>query len=452
MKILLVNPTKLDIYGKPIKFKTAWFPPLNIAMLNSLTPVQHNVTVINDVVEDVDFSSSYNLVGITSMTAQIERAYQISDKFRASGTKVVIGGFHATLLSKEVKEHADSVVIGEVDNIWEQILSDCENGNLKEFYQDTSAPDLQKLLIPKWDNINLDIYAKQFNDKYPIMMPLFTTRGCVFDCKFCSVSKFYGKTYRVKPVANVIKEIDSLDFKNYFFVDDNIACNPNYSRELFKALSGKNISWYSQISTTVLKTPDLIDLAAKGGCHRLFIGIESINKNNLQSMDKSFNKIEEYEELFARVRKAGIVPEASIIFGLDNDTPEVFGETIDFLMKNKVETAIFWILIPLPGTEVFNEMNDGGRLITKDWSLYDGTNVVFQPINFTKDDLYTNYWDTYQKYFSLKNIMKRIFYTVPISPNPVGQFLETFFLQYNFRKKVNSYLHPMFGGVNRIIN
>ncbi len=121
-------------------------------------------------------------------------------------------------------------------------------------------------------------------------------------------------------------------------------------------------------------------------------------------------------------------------------------------MKNKVETAYFWILIPLPGTDVLNEMNDGGRLIAKNWSMYDGTNVVFQPINFTTDNLYTNYWKAYQKYFSLKNIMKRIFYTVPISPNPFGQFFETLFLQYNFRKKVNSYLHPMFGGIDRITN
>jgi len=146
--------------------------------------------MVNDIVENIDFSSDYDLVAITAMTTQIGRAYQIADKFRAIGVKVIIGGIHATVLPDEAKEHADSVVIGEVDNLWEDILCDFEKNQFKDFYKDASRPDLQKLILPRWDNMNLNIYPKPYGHKLP-KMPLFTTRGCVFNCKFCSVSKYF---------------------------------------------------------------------------------------------------------------------------------------------------------------------------------------------------------------------------------------------------------------------
>ena len=160
MKILLIYPTRLDKKGKPIKYKKAFLPPLSLAMLDSLTPSHHQVRVVNDIVEDIDFSNVFDIVGITAMTTQIKRAYQIADRFRNLGTKVVIGGIHATILPQEAKEHADAVVIGEVDNLWEQILVDFEKNQYKDFYQDSSRPNLQKLVLPKWDNINLKIYPK----------------------------------------------------------------------------------------------------------------------------------------------------------------------------------------------------------------------------------------------------------------------------------------------------
>ncbi|MGA1871526.1 MAG: B12-binding domain-containing radical SAM protein [bacterium] len=449
MNILFIYPTKLDKNGNIIKYKKAFLPPLSLAILNSLTPVRHNVKIVNDIVEDISFSSCYDLVAITSMTMQIKRAYQIADRFRCLGTKVIIGGFHATILPEEAKKHADSVVIGEADNLWEQILSDFENNNFKEFYQDTSFPDLQKLVIPKWDNMNLKIYPKPIGYRLP-MMPLFTTRGCVFSCRFCSVSKFFGKTYRFKPISNVIKEIDSINTKAYIFVDDNISCNVDYSRELFKALSHKKIRWLSQISTSVLKTPALIDLAAKSGCNSLFIGIESINNKNLKSINKGFNKAEEYEELFTRLRKVGIIPFPSIIFGLDYDTPDQLKLTLDFLMKNKIGYALFWILTPLPGTDLFNDMNKEGRILDNNWSMYDLSNVIFQPKNFTTSELYMNYWKTYQKFYSLKNIAKRMYYNISISAHPFYEFFDNLFYQFYFRKKVNLYDPPISGGINRV--
>lgn len=450
MKIAIIFPTKLDKNKKPIKYKKAFLPPLNTAILNSLTPAKHSVKVINDIVEDIDFSDSYDLVAITAMTTQINRAYQIADRFRKLGVMVVIGGVHANFLPDEVKQHADSVVIGEVENLWEQIINDSENNNLKDFYKDMSLPDLQKLLIPKWENVNLNIYPKPIGYKLP-MMPIFTTRGCPYGCKFCSVTKYFGNAYRVKPISHVMREIEAVDAESYFFVDDNIACKPEYSRELFKALSHKNVRWVSQISTTVLRNPDLIELASKSGCTSLLIGIESLDRKNLQSAGKGFNKTEEYEELFARLRKAGIVPFPNIIFGFDNDSPEVFRSTIDFLMKNKVGYATFFILTPLPGTIFFDEMNNAGRLPHKDWSKYDLNHIVFKPQKLTKSELYSHYWKSYQEFFSLKNITKRIYYNIALSKKDLFKvILENLFYQFFIRREVNSYEHPFSGGIGRI--
>jgi radical SAM superfamily enzyme YgiQ (UPF0313 family) len=247
-----------------------------------------------------------------------------------------------------------------------------------------------------------------------------------------------------------MQEIEHINNKSYFFVDDNIACNTDYSRELFKEISKKNIQWLSQISTTVLKTPELIDLAAKSGCTSLFIGIESINKKSLKSVSKGFNKIEEYEELFARLRKVGIKPFVSIIFGLDEDTPDQFKTTIDFLMKNKIGNAYFWILTPLPGTKLYEEMANDKRIISNDWSRYNLSDVVFQPKNFTPDELYSGYWKAFQDFFSLINIAKRLYYNVPITSHPVDAFTRSLFYQLHYRTKVKNFDHPLSGGINKI--
>jgi radical SAM superfamily enzyme YgiQ (UPF0313 family) len=451
MNILLIFPSKLDHNERPIKYRKGFLPPLSLAILHGLTPAEHNVEVINDFVENVDFSKSYDLVGITAMTSQVVRAYQIADRFRNRGTRVVIGGIHASVLPEEAKQHADSVVIGEAENIWEQVLTDAAGGRLKDFYQDSSIPDLQELVVPKWDGMNLNIYPKPIGYKLP-MMPIFTTRGCPFGCKFCSVTKYYGKTYRVKPISHVIKEIESVNAEKFFFVDDNIVFNADYSRELFKAISRKNIRWFSQVSTTILKKPDLIDLAGKSGCVGLLVGIESINNKNLKAVGKGFNKSEEYEELFSRLRKAGIKPFPSIMFGFDNDDEEVFKMTLDFMTKTKVSQASLCVLTPLPGTTLFEEMDSEGRLLHRKWAMYDFSNVVFQPKNFTKSELRRKYWDTYREFYALKNIAKRILYGVTVSPDMFRTICHGLFYGLHFRKTVYSCDHPFSGGVGRIKN
>ncbi len=446
MNILFVYPTRLDSSGRPIKYRKAYLPPLALATLDSLTPDHHNVRIIDDIVDEIDFSVSYDLVAITAMTMQVERAYQIADAFRDRGVKVIMGGMHPTVLPQEAKQHADSIVIGEADNIWEQILHDCQSNALKDFYQDAAFPDLQRLIIPKWDNLNLRAYPKRIGAKLP-MMPIFTTRGCPLGCRFCSVTKFFGKSTRVKPISHVIQEIERTGATEYLFVDDNITCNPDYSRELFGALAGRNLNWMSQISTTVMKNPDLIDLAARAGCSGLLIGIESLSQSSLKTVNKGFNKVEQYEEMIQRMQQNGINPCLSLIFGFDEDTPDQFRHTIEFCKKNKVGYATLWILTPLPGTDLFAEMEDAGRIEYDNWSMFDLTNVVFQPKNFSKQELYETYWKSYQELYSLRSIAGTIWHDVRRSNNPVRGFLNGAFVQTYFRKKVYSRDHPLVGGI-----
>jgi len=400
-------------------------------------------------VETIDYSASYDLVGITAMTSQADRAYQIADRFRASGVKVVMGGYHPTFLPHEAKEHSDAVVIGEAEDIWEEVLEDCENNRLKDFYKAESMSDLKKLVIPKWDNHNLDKYTRSLGAKIP-ELPMFATRGCPFNCNFCSVTQFYCNTFRVKPIENVLKEIDAVKADRYFIVDDNIIGKPDYARELFNALKSKKIQWFSQLSTNVIRNPELIDLAAQSGCHAVLIGIESINKESLRNANKQFNKTSQYEELFKRLKKAKITPYVSIIFGFDHDTLEVFRQTLDFLFKNNISIAILQILTPFPGTKIFEKVDGEGRILHKIWSLYDGNHVVFRHKTLSINQLLNGYWGAFREFYSIGNIIKKLFNPVRFATNDALNLVINISYFLNNRRMVYAFDHPLGGGVFRV--
>ncbi|PKL45954.1 MAG: B12-binding domain-containing radical SAM protein [Candidatus Riflebacteria bacterium HGW-Riflebacteria-2] len=447
MKILLIYPSRLSNLEQPMKYRLGFLPPLGLAILTALTPKHHQVKVLNDIVENVDFDSDVDLVGLTAMTTQISRAYQIADEFRRRGKKVVLGGIHPTFFPEEALQHADSVIIGEAEGLWEQLLIDVENHCLKDRYQHKEFCSLDNLPTPDWSNQDLTIYPRMLGAKLP-MMPVFTTRGCPYGCKFCAVTKVYGKSYRVRPIADVVREIEATNIREIFFVDDNIACVPEHSKELFRALSGKNISWMSQISTTVLKNPELIDLAADCGCFYLFIGMESLNKDSLKGAKKSFNNVDKYEELIARMHKAGIVPYLSFIFGFDEDLDEQFDLTVEFIRRNKVGYATFWLLTPLPGTDLYWEFLKDGRIVDHNWSHYDANQIVFNS-RIEKSELERRYWKGYNKLFSWRSIVANMGNVVKNSRRPFNEFLRSLFYMVYIHIKVSNNDHPFSGGIFR---
>lgn len=448
MKILLIYPTTTT-NGRPNKYRKAFLPPLNLAILDRLTYLankKHQVKIINECVEDIDFNSDCDLVGITCLTSNVIRAYQIADTFRGFKKKVLLGGIHPSLMPHEAINHADSVVIGEAENIWPEILSDVESNRLKRFYQDRNFPDLEQLIIPKWNNMSLGIYRRSYGRKMP-RMPIYTTRGCIHACKFCSVSKFFGRSYRCKPISHVLEEIKSTPAESYFFTDDNIICKPNYSENLFKALCtiDRKIRWFSQASTSLVNKPYLIDLAAQAGCRSLFFGVESINPHSLKALNKNINDPNKYIELSKACSRVGIQPWFSMIFGFDEDSLDTMIKTVEFLKKHNVWNVVFWILTPLPGTDLFNEMKSSGRIKILNWEKYDLNHVVFSPNFFESKDLAVHFWNTYKSMYTISSIYLRSIYALKISK--IKGLITSLINQFYTRDQINKHIHPYSMGI-----
>lgn len=374
-------------------------PQLALYILEGLTPSKHEVKIIEEEVEDIDLDQDCDLVGISCMTANAPRAYQLCKEFRARGKKVVLGGVHPTILPDEALHYADCVVIGEAEGVWETLLLDVEKNELKTRYH-IPAPDLNTY-IPK--NFSKIIKKRLFN-----LVPIMTSRGCPYNCDFCCVTNLFGKKIRHIPIENVVRDIKESGAKNFMFLDDNIIGHPQYAKELFEAIKPLNIKWVGQASVSLLvKDRSLMQLAADSGCKALFFGIESVSKEQLVKMRKAYNEIEQLEDALKKIKQMDILIHASMVFGFDDDTKEVFNDTVKFLIKNKVSTVSFNILTPYPGTRTYEKLKNEGRLTTSDWQYYDHNTVVFKPKNMSPLELQTGKVCARRKFYKVSSVIKR---------------------------------------------
>jgi radical SAM superfamily enzyme YgiQ (UPF0313 family) len=403
MKILFVQPSRIKNNGTIEKWKRHFNRSMALPYLAALTPPGIDVEIVDDRVEEINYNGNYDLVGITSYTSQAPRAYQIADLFRQKGRKVVMGGIHATALPDEAILHADAIVLGEAENVWGNLLADFKSGNLKQFYKSDTFHSLIDLPRPRFDLLNVKEYTLPFT-------PVQASRGCPHNCDFCSVSKFYGKSYRFRPVENVVEEIKASGAKNFIFIDDNITAHKKYSRELFKALIPLKIRWIGQCTTNIGRDPELCKLAAQSGCYFMGIGVESVDQENLQTVEKSWNKVAEFPKLLKTIRKSGIGLVLNMIVGLDNDDEGVFEKTRKFLMNNRAFYLVLNTPIPYPGTKLAERIEEEGRIIYRDWSKYVQGNVIFTPKQMTPEALKNGYWKLLDDFFSYPSIMKRSFY------------------------------------------
>ncbi|RKY02716.1 MAG: hypothetical protein DRP55_02515 [Spirochaetes bacterium] len=366
------------------------FPVLGITTLAALFPENWEIEVIDEDVDLVDLNSEPDLIGISSLTLNIPHAYDIADHFRKKGIPVIMGGLHVSSLPHEALYHCDSVVIGEVEPVFDEILKDFENKKLKKIYKAKNFFDLKNVPIARRDLL------KPIHHKH--LTSVQATRGCPNNCEFCSVTPFFGHRYRFRPVEAVIKEIEMLlDMgmsRTIFFVDDNIAENEHYAEKLFKALIPLKIRWGSFASVRLAKNFKLLDLAVKSGCLELFIGFESLEQSNLEIASKNFVKVKEFPEIIDRFRSNGIMVQSAFIFGHDNDTKDIFKKTVDFVQRTGIDTPTFGILTPYPGTALRDRLIKEGRLIdTKgEWHKYDGSYALFQPKNMSVEELQQGYF------------------------------------------------------------
>ena len=430
MKILLISPeNKKSIYAYTKEdVKAFWFPKLGLPTIAANTPPDVEVRIVDECVEDIDFNVDVDLVGISVMTYLAPRAYEIAAKFRARGVKVVLGGIHVSMCPEEAKEHADSIVVGESEKTWPILVEDFRRGELKSLYEEKDLPKLENLPIPRRELFK--------PNSYWTTNCVQTSRGCPFACDFCTVTIFGGNQFRLRPIEQVIEEVRRLKKGFVVFVDDNIAGNKAYAKQLFKALIPLKISWGSQASLTMARDPELLDLAAKSGCTALFIGVESISEENLAAANKRFNKVDKYKEEFRRFHDYGILIQTGMIFGFDHDDESAFERTVEFLEENNIELAMFNILTPLPGTNLYKKMDAEGRIIDRDWSHYDGRHVVFKPKLMTPETLQEGFLWAYHKFFSYPSIIKRIVPSLWKLPHK-RLLVERLFLNYAIRRIVN---------------
>ena len=407
MKVTIIQSYQLDTEGIPIRYKKMFIPFLTTLTLAGMTPSGVDIKLIDASVDDIDYDEKTDLVAITAQTAQITGAYKISGEFRKRGIKTIVGGIHASMCPEEAALHFDAVCIGEAEDLWEEILNDARNKNLKRLYKAQAHPDLSKLALPRFDLLNMKKYLIPPMARTPLL-PIQATRGCPHKCSFCAVNVYMGNRIRKKPIAHVLKEIEFANPSRFVFVDDNIAADPAYSRELFKALIPMKLRWACQMSTTIRNHPDLIELAAEAGCHENFMGIESISADTLKYINKGFNPTEDYKELFRKLKEVGILPQIAFIFGLDTDTIESIKHTMDVMMQWDINYVYINLLAPLPGTVLREQLEKEGRVIEKDWARYDGSWITVNPKNMTADELINLYWEAYERFYTLGNAFRKV--------------------------------------------
>jgi radical SAM superfamily enzyme YgiQ (UPF0313 family) len=415
MKIQFVNPhNDSNMYAAPKFFRHssrlsaslnfnangALFPPLNLAILAALTPREHQVAIDDGCLGPVGASRSADLVAITAMTAQAPAAYELADLYRSRGIPVVLGGVHPSMCPEEAARHADSVVIGEADRLWPELVQDFAHGNLRSRYYDSEAVDLATVALPRRDLLD--------RKGYVIFNSVQTTRGCPFNCSFCSVTTMSGVKYRFRPVEKVVEEIRALDNRFIYFIDDNIIGVPCRSKELFKALLPLKLGWASQVTINFSRDPELMRLARESGCYGVFIGFESVSNKSIRDAGKGVNRPDEYLHDIDRIHQAGIKVWGSFIFGFDNDTLDVFRETLHFIQKSKMEFAQFSLLTPLPGTALFRQFEEEQRIVDRDWAKYDLGSIVFDHPSLTPQRMHFEKNHAWRRFYSIRSILKRL--------------------------------------------
>ncbi|MEI8355241.1 MAG: radical SAM protein [Deltaproteobacteria bacterium] len=401
MKLLLVTPgwPKKSLWGE-LGFK---FPSLSFAALAAVTPQCWQLELCDENIEPIECPADVDLVAITAMTPQAPRAYEIAALFRARGVRVVMGGFHASALPEEALCYVDAVVVGEGEIVWPLLLADFERGALQRLYRSDGLLDMAG--IPAACR---EIFSRK---RYLLTNTLQTTRGCPHECDFCSVTAFYGRNYRKRPLTSVLAELEILRKKNSFafFVDDNLVADRRYALELFSGMQGMGFKWLSHASVDFARDPELMKAAGDAGCIGMFVGFESLSQETLATMRKRTNLARNYLDEARALRDNGIGILGSFVLGNDGDTPDVFEDILRFCEEARLEGAIFPILTPYPGTEVRARLLAEGRITSNDWQEYDMGHVTFKPSGMTAKELAAGQVWLNRAFYSFPSMYRRIF-------------------------------------------
>lgn len=386
-RLLLVNPVNAERSGFTASVSSR-FPPLNLGIVAALTPPEWEVVLIDENHETHSFQQA-DLIGITAFTSSVNRGYQIAAEYREAGIPVVMGGIHASMCSEEALQFVDSVVVGEVESVWQDVLHDFHRGSLRRLYRGLVNHTARSPIARR------DLYHPNYR-----FASIQTSRGCPLDCDFCSVTAFNGRRYRRRHPGVVLDELETIEKELLFFVDDNLIGYGHQNREetleIFRGMveRGINKKWFCQASINVADDPEVLEWAFRAGCRMIFLGIEAEDSDALEAVNKRLNMkrgADSYGEVFARIHNAGIAVLGAFVFGMDSDTPEKLLRRAEYMVASDVDVMQMTAMTPLPGTQLFGRLEREGRLLyqnfPQDWDRYNLTEVVMRPKLMTADEM-----------------------------------------------------------------
>lgn len=430
MKLTLIHPCIGRRTGE--RYIRAWqMEPLAPATLAGLTPPDVEIKFYDDRMELIPFDEPTDLVAMSVETYTAKRAYQIASEYRRRGVPVVMGGFHPTLVPEEVSEYAESIVIGEAEGVWPQVIEDFRQGRLRRVYKQAQRPSLCGLKLDR------SIFVGK---RYLPVGLVEAGRGCHFRCEFCAIQSYFNSTQTRRPTAEIIAEIKQLNKPLIFFVDDNITSNMEQAKEFFRALIPLKIRWVSQASINAAHDEEFLHLLKQSGCQGLLIGFESLNPDNLRRMQKSFNTMKGgYEKALENLRRHGIRLYVTFLLGYDEDDGDTMRTTLEFALRHKFYIVAFNHLTPFPGTPLYERLQREGRLLYDRWWLdpnYRYGMVPLVPKGMTAEQVKQRCLEARRQFYSVSSIFKRSL-DFQVNSNSLFMWWNFFFINFLFRREVN---------------
>ena len=398
MKIKMILPALTEAkspFWRPIKYSL--FPPLGLATLAAYCSDEDEIDLQDEHVQELSIHDEPDLVVIQVYITNAFRAYDLADHYRKKGSYVCLGGLHVTSLPEEALPHADTIFLGPGEESWPRFLKDFKNGEAKKIY--TSKERTLETIPP----IRRDLIKRHL---YLVPNSIVVTRGCPHHCNFCYKDAFFegGRSFYTQQVDDALAEIDRLPGKHLYFLDDHLLGNLRFANSLFHGMKGMNRVFQGASTIDAILRGNLIEKAAEAGMRSVFVGFETLSNGNLQQSNKKQNIGKDYEEAIRRLHSLGIMINGSFVFGLDEDDKDVFKRTVDWAVKNALTTCTFHILTPYPGTGLYKTMEQQGRILHKQWDLYDTRHVVYKTVGLNENELKEGYDWSYRSFYSWPNI------------------------------------------------